>query len=76
MKKTGFLIFALGLLITIFTGLTYVTKEVVVDAGDLSITRDEDHVVTWSPLVGVVVMLVGGAIFVSGIRRDRTHTKA
>lgn len=76
MKKAGFLIFAIGLLITIFTGLTYVTKEVVVDAGDLSITRDEDHAITWSPLVGVVVMIIGGGIFVAGIKRDRPQSKA
>jgi hypothetical protein len=76
MKKTGFLIFAFGLLITIFTGLTYVTKEVVVDAGDLGITRDQGLAFIWSPLIGVGVMLIGGAIFVAGIKRDRPQSKA
>jgi hypothetical protein len=70
MKKAGFLIFAFGLLITIFTGLTYVTKEVVLDAGDLSIPRDEGHAFTWSPLIGIGIMLIGGAIFITGVKRD------
>ena len=42
MKTAGILLLILGLLMTIYTGFTYVTKEKVVDIGELQITKD-DH---------------------------------
>ena len=76
MKKAGLIILVFGLLITLFTGLNYVTQEVVMEAGDLSITKDRNHGLTWSPLVGIVVMILGGAIFVAGIRKDNPAIKS
>ena len=72
----GFIVFAIGLLITIFTGLSYVTKEVVVNSGDLSLTRDVNHGFSWSPLIGVAVMIVGAVIFAAGFRKQKALEKA
>jgi len=66
MKKTGLVILVLGVLITIFTGFKFITKEKVVDMGEIQITRDKKHSLAWSPLVGVAVMLVGGGILLFG----------
>jgi len=76
MKKAGFIIFALGLLITIFTGLNYVTQEVVVEAGNLNITRDTSHGFSWSPLIGIAIMCIGVGIFVGGFRRKSNPIKS
>jgi len=54
---------AIGLLITVFTGLNFITKEKVVDVGALQITKDKNHSLSWSPLIGVATMVVGGAIY-------------
>lgn len=51
-----------GLLITVFTGFNFVTKKKVVDIGKVEITRDKIHVLAWSPLIGVAVMVIGGAV--------------
>lgn len=66
MKKAGLIIFAIGMIVTIFTGLNYTTKEVVLNAGDMNITRDVEHGFSWSPVIGVIIMLIGVAVFVRG----------
>jgi hypothetical protein len=67
MKKAGIIIVILGLVLTIFTAITFFTKEKVVDIGSLKISAKKPHHLSWSPLVGVAVMAVGGVvILVSG----------
>jgi hypothetical protein len=69
MKKAGLAIFVIGLLITLFTGFKFVTKEKVIDIGELQISRDKTHKLDWSPMVGIAVMVVGGAIFLLSKKR-------
>lgn len=69
MKNLGIVILVIGLIITIITGFNYVTKEKVVDIGELEISRDKNHSVAWSPIVGVVVMIVGGGILLFGVKK-------
>lgn len=70
MKNAGLIILVIGLLITIFTGFNFVTKKKVVDIGKLEITKDENHFLSWSPLVGIVVMVVGGAVYLLGAKKE------
>ena len=69
MKTAGIILLAVGLLITIFTGFKYVTKEKVVDIGKLEITKDENHFLSWSPLLGIAVMAIGGAVYFYGTKK-------
>lgn len=69
MKKTGIVLLIAGLLITIFTSFNFVTKEKVVDIGKLEISRDKGHEISWSPILGVAVMVAGGCLFFFGSRR-------
>jgi hypothetical protein len=63
MKKAGIFILILGLALTIFTAITFFTREKVVDIGSLKITTNTPHHLSWSPLIGISVMVVGGALF-------------
>ena len=63
MKKAGIFIIIIGLGLTIFTAVTYFTREKVADIGDLKITANKRHHLNWSPLVGVGVMIVGGVVY-------------
>lgn len=66
MKKTGIALVVLGLVLTIFSAITFFTREKVVDIGSLKITANKPHHLSWSPLIGIAVMGVGGVvIFVS-----------
>jgi len=62
MKKAGILVLIIGLVLTIFTAITFFTREKVVDIGSLKITADKPHHLSWSTLIGIAVMGVGGVI--------------
>jgi len=69
LKKVGLTILIFGILITLFTGLNFVTEETVFEAGNLNITQEKNHGLNWSPLIGVAVIFLGGLIYVRGVRK-------
>ncbi|MGB8490193.1 MAG: hypothetical protein WCE64_03985 [Bacteroidales bacterium] len=70
MKKTGIIIIIIGLLLTIFTAITFFTREKVVDIGSVAITANKRHNLKWSPLVGVAVMGVGGVVLLLSSKKQ------
>ena len=62
MKKAGIFIIILGLGLTIFTAITFFTREKVADIGSMKISINKPHHFTWSPLIGIAVMGLGGAV--------------
>jgi hypothetical protein len=69
MKNAGIIILIIGLLLTLVTGFNYVTKEKIVDIGDIEISADKKHSLDWSPVAGIAVMVVGGVIYLVGTRK-------
>ncbi len=69
MKRAGIVILIIGLIITIFTGFSYFTREKVVDIGELEITANKRHNLSWSPLIGVAVMAVGAGVYLVGLKK-------
>jgi uncharacterized membrane protein YidH (DUF202 family) len=67
-KIIGLVIFVIGLLMTLYTGFTYVTREKIVDIGSVEITADKDHTANWSPYIGIGIMVIGGVVFLYGKR--------
>jgi hypothetical protein len=70
MKKVGISLIIIGILLTVFTGFGFFVKKKVVDIGKLEITRSEPHRVKWPPYVGVGIILVGGILFLTGIKKN------
>lgn len=64
MKNAGIIVIIIGALMIIYTGFTFITKEKVVDAGPIQISKEEKHPVQWSPIVGVI-LVIGGAAMVA-----------
>jgi hypothetical protein len=62
MKKVGIFIVLAGLALTIFTAFTFFTREKVMDLGKVEITRDKPHHASWSPMIGIAVMAIGGIV--------------
>jgi hypothetical protein len=69
MKKAGVVLLAIGLLITLITGFSYFTREKVVDMGELQISANKKHHISWSPFVGIGVMVVGAAMALLGSKK-------
>ena len=69
MKKAGIIILIIGLIVTMVTGLSFVTREKVVDIGKLEITANKKHSLSWSPVAGVVMMVVGAGIYLIGRKK-------
>ncbi|MDZ7767349.1 MAG: LPXTG cell wall anchor domain-containing protein [Melioribacteraceae bacterium] len=68
-KTIGIIILSIGLIMTLFTGFNYVTREKVVDIGDIEITADQNNTASWSPLIGIGVMVIGGVVFLYGKKK-------
>lgn len=54
---------AIGLIMMIYTGFNFVTKEKVVDLGPIEINKETNHPVQWSPIIGAVLLVGGIVIF-------------
>lgn len=63
MKATGITLLVIGLVLTIVTSFKFFTKEKVVDIGNIEITADKGHNMSWSPMIGVGVMIIGGLVY-------------
>lgn len=60
-KSLGVILVVLGIAMMVYTGFNFVTKEKVVDLGPVEISKEKNNPVSWSPIIGVV-LLVGGII--------------
>ncbi len=69
MKKVGIIIIVVGILITIFTGISFRTEEEIVEIGDYELTQEEEHEINWAPWAGVVVIAAGVAVILIGRKK-------
>ena len=53
----------------LYTGFNYVTTEKVVDLGSIEINKKKNNPITWSPIVGAV-LLVGGIIILGNSKKE------
>lgn len=70
MKKTGIALLVIGLIMTIFTGFTLITKEEVVDLDPVEINKDEKTPIYWSPITGGVLAAAGLVVLLIGRSKD------
>jgi len=63
MKRAGIFVIILGIALTVFTALTFSTKEKVADLGIVEITTKKPHRINWSPYLGLAVIGAGFLIF-------------
>ena len=68
-KTIGIIIMVIGLVMTLYTGFNYVTKEKVVDIGGIEISADKDNTVSWGSFVGIGVIVIGGVVFLAGKKK-------
>ena len=65
-KPLGIVLIVIGVIMIIYTGFNYVTTEKVVDLGPIKINAEKNHPVQWSPIVGVLLLVGGIVVMVTG----------
>lgn len=63
-RTIGIILIIIGVVMLVFTGFNFKTKEKVVDLGPLEINQEKNHPVRWSPIIGGV-LAVGGIVLVA-----------
>lgn len=65
-KTLGMILIALGIAGLAWGGLTYTTRETVVDLGPIQATREKSHSIPLPPVAGAVLVVTGIALLVAG----------
>ncbi len=68
-KTLSLIIITIGLVMTLYTGFNYVTRDKLVDIGGVHITADENHSAVWSPFVGIGIIVIGGFVYLSSKKK-------
>lgn len=68
MKVAGIVLIALGVLALVYQGITYTTKEKVIELGPLKAEVEKQKTVPLPPILGVVAIAGGVVLLVVGRR--------
>ncbi len=72
MTIIGVALIILGVVALAYQGVTYTTREKVVDLGPLKITADKENRIPLPPILGVLALAGGVALVIVGARSGRT----
>jgi LPXTG-motif cell wall-anchored protein len=70
MKIAGMIIMVLGLGMTVFTTISYFTREKVLQIGTVELTANQQHNMSWSPFIGLAIMVVGGFLILQARKKN------
>ncbi len=59
----------LGVAILAYQGITYTTKQTIVDVGPIHAEAEHQHTIPLPPIIGVTAMVGGIVLLVSGARQ-------
>jgi drug/metabolite transporter (DMT)-like permease len=65
-KTIGMILIVLGIIMTVYTGFNIQTTKKVVDIGPIEINKEENNPVKWKPIVGILIIVVGGVLVAKG----------
>ena len=66
----GVVLILLGVVALVYQGITYTSRETVIDIGPLHATADRQRTLPLSPLLGIAALAGGVALLVTGARRS------
>ena len=69
MAIVGGVLLVLGLLALVYQGITYTSRDTVVDIGPLHATADREKTLPLSPVLGLATVAAGVALLVAGVRK-------
>jgi drug/metabolite transporter (DMT)-like permease len=66
----GMALIVLGVVALIYQGITYTSRETVIDIGPIHATADREKTLPLSPVLGVVAVAGGVVLLVAGMRKS------
>ena len=66
----GVTLIVLGVLALAYQGITYTTREKVVDLGPLKITADKEKSIPLPPILGALALAGGVILVIVGVRKS------
>jgi hypothetical protein len=69
MTLVGVALIVLGVMALIYQGITYTSKETVIDIGPLHATADRQKTLPLPPVLGIVALAGGVVLLVAGARK-------
>jgi uncharacterized membrane protein HdeD (DUF308 family) len=69
MALAGVVLIVLGVVALVYQGITYSSRETVIDIGPLHATADRQKTLPLPPVLGIVALAGGVALLVAGVRR-------
>jgi hypothetical protein len=69
MTIVGVVLIALGVVALIYQGISYTSRETVIDIGPLHATAERQKTLPLPPVLGIVVVAGGVAMLVAGARK-------
>ena len=66
----GIVLVVLGLVALAYQGITYTSRETVVDIGPLHATADRQKTVPLPPALGIVAVAGGVVLLIAGVRKS------
>ena len=66
----GIILIVIGIVAFMYQGITYTTREKVVDIGPIQMTADKTKTIPLPPIVGGVALLGGIVLLVAGGRKS------
>jgi hypothetical protein len=65
----GALLIVLGLVALVYQGITYTSRETVIDIGPLHATADRERTLPLPPVLGIAAVAGGVALLIAGARK-------
>ncbi|HVE17362.1 MAG TPA: DUF3185 domain-containing protein [Chthoniobacterales bacterium] len=66
LKIIGIILVAIGIIALVAQGITYTTKEKVIDLGPIQASAEKQKTIPLSPILGISALVVGAGLLVVG----------
>jgi uncharacterized membrane protein YidH (DUF202 family) len=66
----GIILIVVGIIALAYQGITYTTREKVIDIGPIQVTADKTRTLPLTPIVGAAALVGGIVLLVMGNKKD------
>lgn len=69
MRITGIILIVAGILMMVFSGFNFTSKEKVLDIGPIQVNKEKEHHIGWPVWTGGIAVLAGIGLVVAGRKK-------